>query len=501
MEAYRPNNKAYVSQLNLTGGGCGCLRQMKASTELNGRTNMPVIIAHRCNRCGHLLKADRKMKLMILKYCVQIHRNHTKDNLRFHKHRIPGIHWISEKNQKSQSLLQSEHLIDAKGIAHQNSHPTQSMANNYDLEYFLDSLLSLFSSSSCFYLKPKVKIKVPAAMSDNLNTNLITSKKFMSMSKSELFRSSVDSKQRSLELQEHLAICTSGDVKILSERLISKLPDLMVHKYGNYVAQRLALRDVGFANCAANFCLFHLEKTLNNEFASRVLQTLSELNTSFRKELITTLIDNPHIALSSNPAVHAVCACLRAAHPGEPLFILEWLNKNKNLLWNKGYQKVLSTCSLYCSDKQLDEIFAATELAHNLKHVIHIKLLSHLVINMVFRGHESTMRLLSASLRRYPQQVMPSTCFRQLIVKAWQDPDSKACTYIADTMTSIDTRHIGQPWTADLAASCFYMYVAIKSLVVSESNMLAAFLERRDIAIHVKKMQKLIEKRALPLFK
>ena len=382
-----------------------------------------------------------------------------------------------------------QHMPYTLSIACYRADAPDDLTPDFDIDRMLESLQSHFEHLAYFDLKsysckrPTPAYTGPEALSERPNGY------FSNLCDQNLLKCCIDSKQISIEFQDHLKKCLASEVHQVSIKLSPFIKELITHQFGNYVIQRLAIRDLDFQRKLATFCHQSLSEIINDEFASRVIQSLIEHSPKFRLQLQHTVAHQPNMILSSNPAVHAVSTCIRnAENSSESAYVLDWLRHDPNLFWNKGFQKLLTHFVIYCSEKQLDETYSEIKIENFIESYMKVKLLAYLLINLVQRNHGPTIEALKKALKRDPAFALTTLCFKLMVAKSWEDQNSSSTQVLSEILISLGKNHTKRLWSNSKVMGCFYIYITIKTLRTNKAASLMAFIRREDIARQLKTM-------------
>lgn len=119
-------------------------------------------------------------------------------------------------------------------------------------------------------------------------------------------------KSISYEIQTFIQDCQEAWIPILARRMFNWIANLLVDPFGNYVVQKLLVRSEEIQQATIQICLQNLKGYAQNEFSSRVMQTLAESDAYFRKQIIACASRHFVEFSKSISATLLVCACVRA---------------------------------------------------------------------------------------------------------------------------------------------------------------------------------------------
>lgn len=133
-----------------------------------------------------------------------------------------------------------------------------------------------------------------------------------SLSDRALYDMCTKTKSISYEIQIFIQDCQAMWIPIVERRVINWIPNLLVDPFGNYVIQRLVVRSEEIRQATVRTCIQNLKAYAQNEFSSRVMQTLAESDPIFRRQIIACASRHFLEFSKSISATLLVCACIRA---------------------------------------------------------------------------------------------------------------------------------------------------------------------------------------------
>ena len=109
----------------------------------------------------------------------------------------------------------------------------------------------------------------------------------------KLLKYAIDSKEVSWAFQLFLLNCDLSIACMVAGRFSPFAMLLIGNIYGNYAMQKLAIRLPAFRNLVLGLCRKHFWKMVYNQYSSRVLQMLSEINKPFAHFALESLLQRP----------------------------------------------------------------------------------------------------------------------------------------------------------------------------------------------------------------
>jgi len=174
---------------------------------------------------------------------------------------------------------------------------------------------------------------------------------------------STSCREESESLQLWVKTCSQDDcdwvMQIIDE---ATLKELLTHKFGNYVVQRLLERSEVFRRQVGKVCLESPETFIQfatNEYSSRVLQVLVGFEASLSIEVVSLLKARLSVVANNASATFLLTATLKALNKDEHfLFIIENLRQRQDYwLGKRFFKRILVSLIKFSNEKALADIF------------------------------------------------------------------------------------------------------------------------------------------------
>lgn len=132
---------------------------------------------------------------------------------------------------------------------------------------------------------------------------------------------------------------------------------LITHKFGSYVLQKLLSKDDLTMDLLMAYCLENFNSLILNEYSSRVMQSLIEKSSDFRKKALEKFEANFDLSLSKTTSVFLLISCIKCAEDSrEYRFLILKLRSSPCLIGLKIFQRVLLAYVQHCSIGELGEV-------------------------------------------------------------------------------------------------------------------------------------------------
>ena len=421
-----------------------------------------------------------------------IEANHSADNIKFRKRRTPHIKSPHEEQKPSLATKSKFSKTDS-------SIPCLSVAA-FGFSEKQESLIELLRSrllKSRFYSinelhKPKNPKKPLSdeALSSELKTKLHAL--LLNSDKEEFIRLCIDDRQVSRALQIFIESCEDQVFTAVLKPIEDSIPDLIYHPLGNYALQIAAKRSPRIMERIENYCLSRLLELLNDEFASRVMQTIAEISPVFRKKILDWAGLNLGLLMETLPAVFALTAAISSTQsPGEFACIRsEILSQSaRNYIKNRYFKRILMSFLEKCDESDIDRACKIYSIDKQLLAYLNDKFGAFIVVAIIRRGHRRVIDLFLKYLNSNMLDLYGTKFFKFLFFRLIRD------TGLSPAMlTSLATMHRDHVKAAtDTRAAClFFCYLVVATLAPEHSNALIqiervsnSYDQLRDLLLHL----------------
>ena len=420
-------------------------------------------------------------KLALLDLAKRVNLDHSKPNLRFIK--LMPCH-IRDRNLKRQrdEVQKKKGSFETQCAWSPDEVSPKSSTVKLNIDTLLDALILKFQEARSYKLKDMSSERLPGTFTASECISTPLNLDLNALSDKDLVDYCTKSKLASLGLQSYLAECSQEKAEAISKILTPFIPNLVLHQFGNYVIQRVTLKELGFGQAVADHCLDRFEILIHNEFGSRVLQCLIESIPAFYTKALDYFSNNLDQGLQSMPATHLVVSCIKnARNPSDSNFVPQWLAEYPKLFWNKAFQRVLSMHIQTCSMTDLDDIFHIAKIDSKLSVLLNSKMTTFFLVNMLLRKHEPTTKAFLTALNNQPSIIFDTKCWKLFLAKLWEESNSDVTSRFALALTNLDQKLIRNFWKRP-PVFYFYVYVTLRSLQVTEMPLVDDFLKRQEVS-------------------
>ena len=210
---------------------------------------------------------------------------------------------------------------------------------------------------------------------------------------------------------------------------------MIENKYANYTLQKLVVRNVPFRVRIEHYCQAHFFRLANNEFSSRLLQTLIENSDNFRIYTLQACKRNLSRMIEKISCVFLIVAAIRATKcEDEYHFMFSVLMPSpKRWLGKKYYKRILVSILQTCSAKTLNKAYNLLEMSTNIISFFEEKYSTYILLAIIERGHKATVKKVCSMIQNNFNQLTRSKYFLLLASKLQSHTAKEvmACLYRA----------------------------------------------------------------------
>ena len=275
----------------------------------------------------------------------------------------------------------------------------------------------------CSYPEMRMDVRLQSSQTFCLDANLVSleavklsSLDLFSLTPQQIYHYATTNKYSSVAFQ---SLIESLDDSSLHDFFVSVQPNLqrlLIHRYGNYIVQMLVKRSGYIMDIVAALCTEHFDELAGNEFASRVMQLLVEINTTFRLYSLSRIRTGLYECMDRISSVLLVSATFRASTPCDlDFFTTEFLRSPTLWISSKAHKRVLTAALQVGTHAFLDVVSHALSLSSRLEEFLQEKYCTTILITMIERDHAAVVSAICQSLLRDALSLCRSRYFRPLV--------------------------------------------------------------------------------------
>lgn len=264
-----------------------------------------------------------------------------------------------------------------------------------------------------------------------------------SMTDDQIWQTISESKAVSQAIQQHVL-----SVEQIPGRLVSfcrkHLASLLIDSFGNYLLQRMVVRCQELLAHVANYCQDQFWTLLENEFASRVMQTVVSYSEYFRGFVFECFHHKPFCFFKSVSGVFLVLVAIKTARDDreyltaiERLFVAPY-----KPVACKYACRVLVAAIEVCNEHTLDLIVQRAGISSNILKFLTEKFASYMLIGVLIRNHQPTIEALVKVLKSGFREVFESRCWKIFTVRILKKIDTPFIRRVYLAIKEVDPREV-----------------------------------------------------------
>jgi hypothetical protein len=231
---------------------------------------------------------------------------------------------------------------------------------------------------------------------------LLTETLLLQMDSKDMLSLVTSDKASAVALQVLLETCSMACKAAVQSVVSENVEKLLVHRTGSYLVQKLLTSGTEeFQPQVVKNCQDNFNKLASNEFASRVMQKLLEINEGFKKFVLKRLSQDLTPFVRDFSAVFLVSGAVQAAETDEErVFVRNTLAQNpKKWLQNKYFKRILVCYLQTCSTSELTTTYMIFRKGSSIFTALEEKYCSLVLLTFIERGlivaQTETLTLLS----------------------------------------------------------------------------------------------------------
>ena len=206
----------------------------------------------------------------------------------------------------------------------------------------------------------------------------------------------LQSKSGASKLQEIFDIGNEHDKSRITKIVIGDLEQLMIHKYGNYIVQRVATTSPALCGIVRSLCMDRFDQFVVNEFSSRVMQSQVEISASFRGYALERFNLRKDLWLKSIAALFVLSSCLKCETSTDHFkSVKAFLLSNKPKFFSSKYMKrAMVSVVESCPIEKLPGLFQDLNIRTNIIRYLDDKYMTYLLVAFIRRDFEPCIELI-----------------------------------------------------------------------------------------------------------
>lgn len=249
--------------------------------------------------------------------------------------------------------------------------------------------------------------------------HLVCNSNFDQMSETKLLDLMTGEKSVSIVFQKYLYNAWNQGFITIRSAVLSNLEYLATHSLGNYVLQVLLLRDSQMRLSIEEACYRNFPMWKDNEYASRLMQCLLEVSSSFQYFVSRSFSRSPKGCAKNISCVFLTLALIRNCGNQNWLsFLREYvLAHAKTVLENRHMRRLIASLCEEATHEFLDLFLSKLCCNISLERIVREKSLASIFQTMVIRTNSQALGVFESLLKYRMDGLVASGFFKYLLRK------------------------------------------------------------------------------------
>lgn len=481
-------NADYMTGIHNTEGyqnSCLCFSQNKTTRHVHRMAGKSNCLSNYCKRLPTVFPYVSKEFFAIM--YESIDQNHTYENLRFNP-----FDSQDDTPARMADLVRNQGSLNDEGqrfcytkIKARGANTGKPLAKNYQTENVRDNLIEMLRlrllKSRFFSINEMHKAKDARAEQDEVDFYPQAIEQIsISMTKMGVsqFVSLCNTEKNTSRSIQNLIEASTQDQMLHAFKLIgSSIAQLIVNPLGNYILQVAARRSSLVASELEHYCSNNIAGICSNEYASRVMQTLTEVSLTFRKSVLIWASENLGFLMEALPAVFVLTAAASLAqHPEELDCIRKTLlsSRARQYVHFRYFKRILMSFIDKCHFDDVSRVCELYKINKNFHYFLNDKFGAFILIAVIKRGFKPTTSLLYKYIRNDILGLYNTKFFKFVYYRLGIDAELKIP--LLDAVLRMSPEKVLA--ATESRASCFFFCYLIAS--VASEDLASTLLHLQD---------------------
>jgi len=298
-------------------------------------------------------------------------------------------------------------------------------------------------------------------------------------------------KHTSRSIQNYIEASSSENMIHVFKLINSSIDKLIVNPLGNYVLQVAVKRSNLVASELEHYCSRNITRLCSDEYASRVMQTLTEVSSTFRYNVLFWASENLGLLLEALPAVFLLTAAMTVArHPEELACIRDKLlsSSARQYVSYRYFKRILMSFIDKCHFEDISGVCDLYKINKNFHNFLNDKFGAFILIAVIRRGFGSTTKLLLNCIQKDILGLYGTKFFKFVYYRLGRDTELKGP--LVDAVLSMGSENV-QAATGSRASCFFYCYLIasvageeLTPLLLQMSETIDDYPQLRDLLLN-----------------
>lgn len=304
--------------------------------------------------------------------------------------------------------------------------------------------------------------------------------------KENLFTMATQTKESSLLLQRFLEKGNRKEALQIGQALLPKFERLIPHRQGSYVLHVLVATDESFRQEIVRICTEHFMDYAQNEYSSRLLQSLAAASHEFLFFATAFFHSNFEAVVESKLGYHLVIACIGQTTRIEDFgFIFENFLRNPEIARKKkNLKRIIASYLTKCPAEQIEPIADVLRSTQDFLTHLNTKTGALLLMVLIKRGHQGTAEAFLDLLSTYPRSIFKSIYFKRFVGSLWREGNGEVNRHIGRVLANMDGFNL-YFLKREVPLFLYYLYLAIEFGASDPTLSLSEFLGRDDLKPYI----------------
>lgn len=307
--------------------------------------------------------------------------------------------------------------------------------------------------------------------------------KLMTISRREFqVRCKADKYQSSI-MQSAIEHCSQEELAKVSALIIGLFEDFLVDKYGNYILQQAVKSLPATREHVEAYCTMHLEALVIDEYASRVMQCLTQVSKSFRRTVFTFFSSKLHPLIENLSSIFLLTSAIYYTESDAelgPVKTLIFHSRSRPLLQYKYFKRIVMAFVEKSEPAGLDLVWKLYKFSKKFASHLEDKFGALLVSALIQREHPQTLLYFNQLLNQDIGYLYGTKYFKFLFYKLVTDQGSDTVKrQMLYSLLSMDKGKLAK--ATKCPSSCvFFAYLVANLLPVEQIGVLFMLSQKFD---------------------
>ena len=399
----------------------------------------------------------------VLSISSELKINHEQANIRFNVLLDKEMFSCPARPFQVENLQQSNSLSSFWG-SKKRQNPSTASQNPVNLTDIFDYIIFKLSEDKtyCFLgTLPKHLERANKVIVEPPNDSWVLEPDFQRITRLEFREHFLKSKKGALDLERVLETGSKEERQNLITLICVDLEYLMLHKFGNYIVQKVIPLEVTIMSKATKVCREKFDQYSINEYSSRVMQCLVEESADFKAYSLHRFAARPDLWLKSIAALFVLSTCMKkASSVADFSFVKKTIFQNKQRFHSSKYMKrALVSLVESCPDAELPSLFHELDSEVHIKRYLEDKYMTYLMVAFMRRSFEPCVRIVGEAITAQLKDLLPCSYFKLLINKLLSVGSPLALAGINTALRRIPVLQVHSLSSGGDNATNFYYYV------------------------------------------